>query len=80
LPSQIDVVTRSGQRFTGRAEYPKGHARNPMTDADVATKFRDLSADVLGAARVDAVLQALWRLDDAPRIGAVLDALTQEAV
>ena len=60
--------------------YPKGHARNPMTDADVATKFQDLSADVLGAARVDAVLQVLWRLDEAPRIGAVLDALTQEAV
>src|SRR2546427_11994170 len=80
LGSQIDVVTRSGQRFTARAEYPKGHARNPMTDDDVETKFRDLSLDVLGAARVDAVLQALWRLDDAPRIGAVLDALTQETV
>src|SRR5437879_5913689 len=75
LPSQIDVTTRSGQRFTERAEYPKGHARNPMTDADVATKFRDLSVDVLGA-RVDPALQALWRLDEAPRIGAVLDVLT----
>jgi 2-methylcitrate dehydratase len=77
LPSQIDVWTRSGQRFTGRAQYPKGHARNPMTDADVDTKFRDLSVDVLGPARVDAALQALWRLDEAPRIAAVLDVLTR---
>src|SRR4029434_2042865 len=30
LPSQIDVTTRAGGRFTERAEYPKGHARNPM--------------------------------------------------
>src|SRR5438445_8389107 len=67
LASQIDVTTRSGQRYTERAEYPKGHARNPMTDADVETKFRDLSVDVLGA-RVDPALQALWRLDQAPRI------------
>jgi len=76
LGSQIDVVTRSGQRFTERAIYPKGHRQNPMTDADVERKFRDLSADVLGAARADAALHALWHLDQAPRIGPVLDALT----
>src|SRR6267143_1379350 len=76
LASQIDVVTRSGQRFTEGAEYPKGHARNPMTDGDVDTKFRDLSLDVLGGERVSAALRALWHLDDAPRASAVLDALT----
>ena len=41
LPSQIDVITRSGQRFAERAEYPKGHARNPMTDGDVEAKHRE---------------------------------------
>ena len=74
LGSQIEVVTRSGQRFTTRAEYPKGHARNPMTDDDVETKFRDLSLDVLGAEQVNA---ALWHLDEAPRTSAVLDTLTR---
>src|SRR5207249_7798263 len=76
LRSQIDVTARSGQRFTERAEYPKGHARNPMTDADVETKFRDLAGDALGAQRASAALQTLWRLDEAPRAGVVLDALT----
>ena len=75
LQSRIDVVTRSGQRFTEQATYPKGHARNPMTDADVETKFRDLSVDVLGDAQVNAAVHALWHLDEAPRIGAVLDVL-----
>ncbi|HYS15506.1 MAG TPA: MmgE/PrpD family protein [Candidatus Binatia bacterium] len=77
LPSRIDVTTHSGQRFTERAEYPKGHARNPMTDADVESKFRDLSVDVLGA-HVDPALRVLWRLDEAPRIGAILDVLTPQ--
>jgi 2-methylcitrate dehydratase len=76
LRSQIDVTTRSGQRFTERAEHPKGHARNPMTDADVETKFRDLAGDALGAPRANAALQTLWRLEEAPRAGVVLDALT----
>jgi 2-methylcitrate dehydratase len=76
LRSQIDVRTRSGQRFTERAEYPKGHARNPMTDADVESKFRDLAGDALGAERASAALRTLWRLDEAGRAGVVLDALT----
>ena len=76
LVSEMAVVTRSGQRFTERAEYPKGHAKNPMTDANVETKFRDLSTDVLGRARVDDALQVLWRLEEAGRIGSVMDAFT----
>ena len=76
LVSEIEVVTRSGARLTERAEYPKGHARNPMTDADVEAKFRDLSADVLAPAQVDAGLQTLWRLEEADRIGAVVDLFT----
>ncbi len=79
LPSRIDVLTRSGERVIGRAEYPKGHARNPMTDADVDAKFRDLAAGVLGEARADAALLALWRLADAPRAATILDLLTRPA-
>jgi 2-methylcitrate dehydratase len=76
LVSEIEVVTRSGQRFTGRAEYPKGHARNPMTDAEIDTKFRDLAAGILGPAQVDAVLRTLWRLEEMDRIGVVMERLT----
>jgi 2-methylcitrate dehydratase len=76
LSSRIEVTTRSGQRFTERAEYPKGHAHNPMTDADVESKFRDLAGDALGAERASAALQTLWHLDEAGRAGVVLDTLT----
>jgi 2-methylcitrate dehydratase len=75
LASRIEVTTRSGLRFTERADYPKGHARNPMTDADVETKFRDLSADVLGRIQSDGALEALWRLEEVSRIGALVDLL-----
>jgi 2-methylcitrate dehydratase len=73
LPSQIDVTTRSGLRFTERAEYPKGHAKNPMTDGDVETKFRDLAESVLGRAQAADALETLWRLDEVSRMGAVVD-------
>ena len=76
LPSQIDVTTRSGRRYTERADYPKGHTSNPMTDADVETKFRDLSEDVLGKTQTAGVLETLWRLDEVLKFGAVMDLLT----
>jgi 2-methylcitrate dehydratase len=76
LVSEIEVVTRSGQHLTGRAEYPKGHARNPMTDGEIGTKFRDLSAEILGPAQTEAALRTLWRLEEADRIGPVLDLFT----
>src|SRR6266849_5015721 len=73
LVSEVEIRTRAGERFVERAEYPKGHAKHPMTDADVVTKFRDLSAPVLRPAQADAALEALWQLDACPRIGSVLD-------
>jgi len=73
LASRLEVVTRSGQRFTERADYPKGHARNPMTDADVERKFLDLSGAALGGAQSAGVLEALWRLDEVLKMGAVVD-------
>ena len=76
LVSEISVVTRTGRHLTERAEYPKGHVRNPMTDADVDAKFRDLSAGVLGPTKGDRALHALWRLEGEGRVGAVMDLFT----
>ncbi len=73
LLSQIDVTTRAGRRYTERAQYPKGHAENPMTDADVDAKFRDLSEDALGRAQAAGALEPLWRLDEVTRMSAVVD-------
>src|SRR5205807_1337935 len=35
LPSEIEVITTAGEHMVERASYPKGHALNPMSDADV---------------------------------------------
>ena len=78
LISEIEVTLRSGQRLTERSHYPKGHARSPLTDAEVETKFRDLSTGVLGEAQADAALHALWRLEEAEQAAAVISLLTVE--
>ena len=76
LVSEITVVTRDGQRLVERADFPKGHTRNPMSDADIGTKFRDLSSDVLAPTQVATALEMLWSLEKADRLEPMLECFS----
>ena len=76
LLTRIEVRTRGGERLVETASYPKGHAKNPMNDADVESKFGDLSRDLLAPAARDALLRALWELDQARDISQVIGLVT----
>ena len=43
---------------------PVGSPRNPMTDADVEEKFHGLADPVLGRSKADAIVEAVWHLED----------------
>ena len=75
LVTQIEVVTRSGQRFVETAQYPKGHAQNPMTDEDVNNKFAMVCEDVMSAAQRDALRTALWAVDQAANLDRVFELM-----
>ena len=76
LTSEITVTTRSGRRYTERTAYPKGHARNPMSDQDIERKFRDLSSAALSPAQAAAALAFLRDLEKAPDVRQLLDLFT----
>ncbi len=69
---ELDVVTRSGERKALRVEYHRGHWRNPMSDAEMETKFRLLVADMLPRPRVDALIAQLWKLEDLSDAGRLI--------
>jgi 2-methylcitrate dehydratase len=73
LITRIEVMTRGGQRLVETASYPKGHAKNPMSDADVESKFADLSKDLLAPARREALLRALWDIDQSDDVGKIVE-------
>lgn len=78
IPNRITVTTKSGARYTHEVTYPRGHAGNPMTDAEVETKFHALADPVLPAARISEALDRLWNLDREQEIGKVLKLLSVE--
>jgi 2-methylcitrate dehydratase len=74
-PCRIEISLRSGETLSAHADYFKGHARSPMSDVEVEDKFRRLAAVRLDVRRTDALLQALWTIDQAPDMAAVIDRL-----
>jgi len=73
LTSEIEIITRSGNRFVQKTDYPKGHVRNPMTDTDIENKFRDFCSVTMKSEKIDSAMRALWHLEDASDIRPLLD-------
>jgi 2-methylcitrate dehydratase len=73
--TRIDVTTTDGRRLTAETRYPKGHRRNPLTDAEVEAKFRGLAAGALGARACDAVLAHARGLDTASTLDGLFESL-----
>ena len=67
------MIARSGGRKSIRVEHHRGHWRNPMSDAEVEEKFRTLVAGLLPQARTDALIGQLWKLEDLPDVGALIE-------
>jgi len=68
------VTTRlnDGSAVSERVDHPRGHAKNPLTDAEVEAKFCALAQPLLGRARAQAALRQLWKLPEAGHIAELL--------
>jgi len=73
LTSRFEVKTKDGKTLTETTSYPKGHAKNPMNDADVESKFAGLTEGLLKPAARDAIVRAVRDLDKAADVGSVLE-------
>ena len=72
----LDLMFRNGKREAIRVEYHRGHPKNPMSDAEIAEKFRSLAGDQLPKAQTDKLLAQLWDLDKLTDVRELI-ALTQ---
>ena len=63
IPNRIAVTLADGLKLEKEVEFPRGHAGNPMTDAEVEAKFRRTVEPKYGKAKADAILKACWSFD-----------------
>ena len=66
IPTILEVREVGGRAHTARMDFPPGHSRNPLTDAQVDEKFVRLASPVLGdrTARALSALRALETCTD----------------
>src|SRR5262249_45381034 len=75
IPNRLTVTLRDGRKLVREVEFPRGHARNPMTDAEVEHKFRTMVEPRYGKERADRILAACWGLEKLPRAAGELVGL-----
>jgi 2-methylcitrate dehydratase len=63
--NRVTVVFADGSEDSATVRYYRGHARNPMSDRELEGKFRDQAESVITGASADALLAAIWTLDEA---------------
>lgn len=61
----IEIELDDGPTIKGRADFGKGSPVNPMSDAELAEKFRQCAAwGKLGKDKSEAVLGLLWKIEE----------------
>jgi 2-methylcitrate dehydratase len=71
----VTVRLRDNRQLREHVDYPPGHAKNPLSDAQLEMKFHSLADPCLGRERASAVLETGWRLDALDDAGAILRLL-----
>ncbi|MGH2370585.1 MAG: MmgE/PrpD family protein, partial [Chloroflexota bacterium] len=64
----VRLALRSGRVAEQHVAHASGSPANPLTDEQLNQKFRSLANRVLSGARGEALLSALWRLDELDRL------------
>jgi 2-methylcitrate dehydratase len=59
-----EILTKQGKRYSLRVDYPRGHARNPMTDAEVVDKFRSMASKYMDNEQMNQVIENVFALDE----------------
>ena len=75
IPNRLTVTLADGRKLVREVEFPRGHAHNPMTDAEVEHKFRIMVKPRYGKERADRILAVCWELEKLKEAGELIGLL-----
>jgi 2-methylcitrate dehydratase len=64
-----EITTKQGKKYRCRVDHPRGHARNPMTDGEVISKFKSMATKVMGNQQMNQLVETTFKLDQLDDIG-----------
>ena len=75
-PTRVTAILTDGKRISHEVDYAPGFAERPMNRAEVERKFRGNVGRRWPKERTDAILQALWALDQTQDLPVLLSMLS----
>jgi 2-methylcitrate dehydratase len=57
------IVMKQGRVYQCRVDYPRGHARNPMTDEEIIEKFKSMASKYMSDRQMKTLIQTVFELD-----------------
>ena len=69
---ELTLTLMNGRSYTERVAHATGSPDNPVTDAQLDSKFRELAGSVLPKARVKRLLATLWQLERVADVGEII--------
>jgi 2-methylcitrate dehydratase len=79
-PARVTVRWSDGRERTLAQAYPRGHARNPLGDAELSAKFEASVAGRLSPKLLDELRTRLWNLPGEPGLGPIAALLRRFSV
>ena len=76
----VTIRTTDGREFTKQLDYPKGDARNPLSDREIEEKFTALAEPVMTKPSRKKVIDAVWSLEKLDTVGGLMKLLRAKRV
>ncbi len=64
-----EILTRQGEKYSAQVDYPRGHARNPMTDEEIVEKFKSMTRKYMSDERMKQLIDAVFELEELDDVG-----------
>lgn len=71
-----EIILKTGETYSLRVNYPRGHARNPMTDQEVTAKARSMALKHMQAAQFEQLAATIFNLDQLETIDSLMKLMT----
>ncbi len=75
MANRVEIVTRSGNRFSELARYHWGHPKNPLTDEGIEQKFISLTRELLAPVQRRELLSLVWNLEKVEDVSRIMQLL-----
>lgn len=71
-PAEVEIMTMDAQSVRGRTEYPRGDPENPVTQEQLAAKFRELAGSYYEDQAVEDLILSINELENIADLSAML--------